>query len=103
MQKLKPCPERDIEESEELLGQELFLYEPADGVVHCLNNGAAIIWFLCDGTRDVESIAGEIASTYDLPEQDVLIHVGEAVGQFQSLGLLDLQKWDAPGAHHTYG
>lgn len=51
MDKLKLCPKRDIEESEELGGQEFFLYDQGGDVVHCLNKGDAVIWFLCDGNQ----------------------------------------------------
>jgi hypothetical protein len=85
----KPLVRKDIEAV--LIEQELFLqdYSNKDSGLHCLNNGAAVIWLLCDGTRDVESIAGEIATTFRLPRQQVLTEVQETVTQFQTLGLLE--------------
>ena len=54
--KTKPLPKSSIVESEELMGQELFLYDDETETVYTLNSGAALIWLLCDGTRDVASI-----------------------------------------------
>jgi len=85
----KPLQKSDV--AEELVDQEIFLYDPSgdSDTVHCLNSGAAVIWLLCDGTRDVESMAREIAVTYSLPEAQVLAEVQETVAQFQALGLLE--------------
>ena len=86
---MKPHPKGDFVESEELVGQQLFLSDEANGAVLQLNEGAAIVWLLCDGERDVKSIAEEIAGTYSLSEQQVLTQVQEAVAHFQELGLLE--------------
>ena len=86
----KPVPKSSIVESEELMGQELFLYDDGSEIVYTLNSGAAMIWLLCDGTRDVESIAREIALTGKPPEEEILAHVQETVEQFQLLGLIEL-------------
>lgn len=86
---MQPRPKEDLVESEELVGQQLFLYDEAINAVHQLNEGAAIVWLLCDGDRDVKSIAEEIAETYSLSEQQVLTQVQEAVAHFQELDLLE--------------
>ncbi len=87
-----PLPKNGIVESEEMIGQQLFLHDESAGQVHCLNGGAAIIWLLCDGKRDVEGIASEIASTYGLSERNVLTEVQETLTQFQSLNLLEAEN-----------
>jgi len=86
---VKPLQRRGV--AEELVDQEVFLYDPSrdSDAVHCLNSGAAVIWLLCDGTRDVEGMASEIAATYSLPEEQVLAEVQETVAQFDTLGLLE--------------
>ena len=86
----KPLPKSSIVESEELMGQELFLYDDGSEIVYTLNSGAAMIWLLCDGTRDVESIAREIPLTGKPPEEEILAHVQETIEQFQLLGLIEL-------------
>lgn len=57
--------------------------------MHTLNSGATLVWFLCDGTRDLADIATEISTTFDLPKEEVMPQVQESVAQFQSLGLLE--------------
>ena len=87
-----PRPRGHIVESEELIGRQLFLHDEDAGQVHCLNGGAAIIWLLCDGRRDVKGIASDIASTYGLPEGNVLTEVQETLTQFRSLNLLEAEN-----------
>lgn len=84
----KPHTKTDI--TEEQVGQELFLHDAANPeAVHALNDGAAIIWLLCNGTRDLVTIAEEISVTYGVPKSQVLTDVQETVECFQSLGLLE--------------
>ena len=84
----KPRTREDIEAV--LMNRELFLYDyDNDSAMHCLNSGAAVIWLLCDGTRDVEGMASEIAAAYSLSEEQVLAEVQDTVAQFQALGLLE--------------
>ena len=85
---MKPCPRSDIVDSERDIGEEVFLYDDSSGDVHTLNGGAAVIWLLCDGARDLSSIAREIATTFKLPEQEVLPKVQHTIDEFQELGLL---------------
>jgi hypothetical protein len=76
--------------AEELISGELFLYDRANnGAVHCLNSGAAMIWFLCDGTHNIAAIASEIAEIAKLPEHQILVEVQETVAQFKALALLE--------------
>ena len=85
-----PLPRNDIVESEEMIGKQLFLYENSNGdEIHCLNGGAAIIWLLCDGNRDMHEIAREISEEFDLPQERTLAEVHETVAQFQFLNLLE--------------
>ena len=85
----KPAPKETIQEIS--IDQELFLIDSKDAncPVHCLNSGATIVWLLCDGTRDVESIAGEIADTFGQSNTEAMTKVRKAVDQFQALGLLE--------------
>ena len=82
-------PKINIVESEELIGHELFLYDDCSETVYTLNGGATMIWLLCDGNRDIQSIAGEIAMTDTLSETEVLDQVWETVEEFESLGLIE--------------
>jgi PqqD family protein of HPr-rel-A system len=85
----RPAPRPGIVQSEEVIGDELFLYDNATGAVHTLNSGAAMVWLLCDGQRDEVEISQEIAATSNLTAEQVLPQVQEAVAQFRTLGLLE--------------
>ena len=84
---IKPLSRSDV--VGEQIDQELFLYDESSGVVHSLNGGAALVWFLCDGTRNAASIAEEIADTFSLQNLEVLADVREALAKFQELDLLE--------------
>ncbi len=74
---------------EEWIGDEVFIYDHSNGDdVHHLNGGAAVIWLLCDGTRDLNRIAKEISQAFDLPRSKVLSQVEKTVIQFHQLALL---------------
>ena len=62
-------PQPKITVQERQMGQDLCLFDSLDArqPVHILNDGAAIVWLLCDGERSVPSIAGEIADNFALP------------------------------------
>jgi hypothetical protein len=83
----KPRARTDL--AEEWVGQEVFLYDPGNGSeVHCLNSGAALIWLLCDGTRNVKRIARELSQAFQLPEPQVAAEVSQAVNHFEELNLM---------------
>lgn len=82
-----PSARTDV--AEEWVGQEIFIYDHQNGDdVYCLNSGAALIWLLCDGSRDVDGIAGELTEAFGLPKAEVLVEVSETVGQFEVLNLV---------------
>ncbi len=84
----KPRPKQGI--SEEWVGEEVFLCDiEVDDTVLCLNSGAALIWLLCDGTRELKDIAGEIATSFNLSEERVLSEVQDTVTQLMTVGLLE--------------
>ncbi|MCH8282462.1 MAG: PqqD family protein [Chloroflexi bacterium] len=85
----KPLPKESVHER--LIDEELFLFDSEDSncTVHTLNGGAALIWYLCDGARDIQSIAREIATGFDLKEREVLPDVQAAVARFHELSLLE--------------
>jgi hypothetical protein len=84
----KPQPKPGI--SEEWVGEEVFLCDfEEEGSVLCLNSGAALIWLLCDGTRELKDIAGEIATSFYLSEEQVLSEVRDTVAQLMTVGFLD--------------
>ena len=72
----------------------LVVYDPAHDMVHHLNPSAAMIFDLCDGTRDVEAIAHILAEAYQLaaPPRD------DTVAGLSDLAERKLVHWNAHGA-----
>jgi PqqD family protein of HPr-rel-A system len=68
----------------------LVVYDADSDTVHHLNASAAVIFELCNGTRDAEEIARILAEAYGLgapPIDDTLAGLGELVDR----GLI---RWD---------
>jgi len=85
-----PRPKARTDVAEEWVGKEVFIYDHKNGdEVHVLNSGAALIWLLCDGSRDVESIAGELSEAFEKPDDQVLGEVQQTVEQFEALHLVE--------------
>jgi hypothetical protein len=83
----KPLSRDDVEEA--VVEDEVFIYDSVnEASVYRLNSGAAIIWYLCDGTRNLTEMAQEIVAGFDLDEAEVLENVKNTVDYFHQLGLL---------------
>jgi hypothetical protein len=75
--------------TEELVGDELYLYGGESSTsVHCLNSGAALIWFLCDGTRGLAEVAEALVAGFGVPRSEIDDDVRTTVTKLQALGLL---------------
>jgi len=72
------------------LGDEYVFYDRSGDRVHVLNATARAVYLLCDGTRSVEEIAGEITAEYDVDGDTALRDVRETVRQLVELGLVAL-------------
>ena len=70
----------------------LVVYDPATDMVHHLNPSAAVIFDLCDGTRDPEAIARVLAEAYDLHSPPL----DQAVAGLRDLAERGLIHWQAP-------
>lgn len=64
---------------------EVLVYDLDHHRAHCLNGIAARVWHLCDGTRTVSEIAGQIADTHEASDEDL---VWRALTELESAGLL---------------
>jgi hypothetical protein len=54
----------------------LIIFDPSEDMVHHLNPSAAIIFDLCDGSRDLDAIAALLGEIYELgssPREDALV------------------------------
>ncbi len=75
----------------------LVVYDPVHDMVHHLNPSASMIFDLCDGTRDAESIALILAEAYDLdtpPRDDATAGLKELVDR-------QLIVWEGQGDTET--
>lgn len=70
------------------LDDDLVLYDARGAEAHVLNATAARIWQLCDGTRTIASVAGELATTYALDQAEAQGDVEELVASLEAAGLL---------------
>lgn len=69
---------------------ELVAYTPATSQAVSLNVSARAIWELCDGSRTLDDICGELSDAAGLPADALRADVEGAVTQLRSLGLLTL-------------
>ena len=71
------------------LGDGAVLYDRDSNLVHHLNPAATIVWHLCDGSADVRQLAAEISEELDVEPRTARMHVVAAVGEFETLGLVE--------------
>jgi hypothetical protein len=51
---------------EEMVGEELLLYDQESHIAHCLNPIAASVWRYCDGEHDLTDLAEVVGASKDL-------------------------------------
>ncbi len=69
----------------------LVVYDPAHDMVHHLNPSAAMIFDLCDGSRDLPAIARVLAEAFELvalPLEDIRAGLDDLVER-------NLVRWEA--------
>jgi hypothetical protein len=74
--------------SVEELDGELLLFNAASANVIALNETAALVWNLCDGSRTVEEIGALIAAAYPESAAEISGDVAEVVALFDRHGAL---------------
>jgi len=67
----------------EVIEGEWLLFKPDSQKAIYLDETASVIWQMCDGSRDAEQLAKEIASHYPDSEEDVITDI------FTTLDVLD--------------
>ncbi len=83
-----PCFQQAAGVSAEIVGTQFALHDPATGQVHFLNESAALIWDLCDGTRTLSDITREVARLYSRPVELVASDVERVLAELRTSGLL---------------
>jgi hypothetical protein len=69
----------------------LVVFDPREDMVHHLNPSAAIIFDLCDGSRDPDAIAALLGQVYELSEPPR----EDALAGLRDLAQRKLISWDA--------
>jgi hypothetical protein len=69
----------------------LVVFDPVRDMVHHLNSSASLIFELCDGKRNPDTIAAILGEAYGLPSSPI----DEAVAGLQALAERGLIRWSA--------
>ncbi len=80
------------------LGSDCVVLDAAGQMLRGLNDTAARVWELADGTKSIAEISQQIATEYSLPAAPVLRDVLSFVDQLLSLGLVEYADADRPGS-----
>src|SRR5688572_2567884 len=67
---------------------DFILHDPRTNSVHRLNSVAAVVWQLCDGTRDRAMIVSEVAAIFGKATSDVAADVDGIMTRFIEGGLV---------------
>jgi hypothetical protein len=67
---------------------ELVIYDPVSFRAASLNATARAIWQLCDGTRTIEHICGDLEQQYNMSADRVRHEITEKIVLLLQLGLL---------------
>lgn len=84
-------PEQNTGYMLEELDGELLLYHLDQTTTVYLNNSAAIVWHLCDGTRTIADIITVLQAKFPNAADDITADVKDAVEQLQQAGALSLK------------
>jgi hypothetical protein len=68
-------------------GEAVLFHEDA-AMVHRLNAVAGAVWLLCDGETTVASMPDELAGVFDVPADDLVGPIAEALDGLAAAGLL---------------
>jgi hypothetical protein len=83
----KPTPDCRLER----LDHEVLLYCPATASTLFLNETAALVWDLCDGTRTVDEILDLLRGAYPESADSLPADVERALGHFSESGAMRLE------------
>jgi len=90
-----PCRCAHVEER--AAGPELVLYDPVGGRLHVLNETAAVVWRLCDGSIQNLDIADRLRSDYRFDgDHDPRTDIQEILHSFLAAGLIEDKAGDRP-------
>jgi hypothetical protein len=67
---------------------DFILHDRRSDTVHRLNSVAAVIWQLCDGTKERSAIVSEVASIFSKSPSEVAADIDEILARFTDAGLI---------------
>ncbi len=70
------------------IDDELLIYDETSGDTHRLNGTARFIWDRCNGHRDAEAVAADLADTYDVPMSEASSYVESLFAELLTRRLL---------------
>lgn len=68
--------------------KEIVLIQNNGLAVHVLNNTAACIWELCDGSHSPEQITAKLCEQYDVSEEEASADVQNTLERLKKLGVI---------------
>ncbi len=83
-----PWLPRKLDLMERKIDGDLILYDPRTDSVHRLNVVAGLVWALCGGTRDLETITAEIATQFQKPPAAIANDIKEVLQRFSERGCI---------------
>jgi PqqD family protein of HPr-rel-A system len=78
----------------ERVERELLVYSPLTGETHALNESAAVVFELCDGTISRAAMAAEVARRCGLPPDDAIVDL--ALADLEEAGLIVADDGERP-------
>ena len=72
------------------LSDEFLVYDKETSKAHCLNNTAAEVWKLCDGTRTVQQIIDILVDTYPDAASDIRVDVADTIDDLMLTGAVKM-------------
>lgn len=85
MLSVRPCAAEGLDVNE--LSDGLIVYDPVTERIHYLNSTAAMVYTLCDGEHDADTMAALIASAFEL-DQPPLGEIQDCLSAFDKEGLV---------------
>jgi hypothetical protein len=81
-----PFARRDI--TEQVIGEEVMLYDSIAEKIHVLNHSAYAVWTLCDGAHSPDDIHSVLAEKYPDAGFELIADVHAIIERFRDQGLL---------------
>ncbi|GEM_PF-3614331 len=67
----------------------ILLFHPESGEIHVINEAALIVWWLCDGKRNLGQVRAEIEKHFIMDEETHAM-IDKLIGELLAVGLLEV-------------